>query len=91
MAVIRSVVNAMTPFRSDAILLIVANPVDLLTSLALELSQLPASQVLGSGTFLDSVRLRGLLADKAGVCCTSIPANLTSNQAKLRIRSQRIQ
>lgn len=67
MGIIRGVVKAMKPFRSDAILLIVANPVDLLTSLALEISQLPPSQVLGSGTFLDSVRLRGLLADKAGV------------------------
>ena len=66
-ATIRSAVKAMKPFRSDTILLVVANPVDLLTSLAQELSGLPTSQVLGSGTFLDSVRLRGLLAAKAGV------------------------
>jgi len=66
-AILRSAVKAMRPFRSDTILLIVANPVDMLTSLAQKLSGLPSSQVLGSGTFLDSVRLRGLLADKAGV------------------------
>jgi L-lactate dehydrogenase len=66
-AIVRSAVRAMKPFRSDAILLVVANPVDLLTSLAQELSGLPPSQVLGSGTFLDSVRLRGMLADKAEV------------------------
>lgn len=66
-AIIRSIFKAMRPFRSDTILLVVANPVDLLTSLAQELSGLPTSQVLGSGTFLDSVRLRGLLADRAGV------------------------
>ena len=60
----------MTPFKSDAILLVVSNPVDLLTSLAQKLSGLPTSQVLGSGTFLDSVRLRGLVADKAGVSAT---------------------
>jgi L-lactate dehydrogenase len=57
----------MRPFRSDTILLVVANPVDLLTELAQELAGLPKAQVMGSGTFLDSVRLRGLLADKAGV------------------------
>lgn len=56
----------MKPFRSDSILLVLANPVDLLTSMAQGLSSLPASQVLGYGTFLDSVRLRGLLADRAG-------------------------
>ena len=66
-ATIRSAIKAMKPFRLDTILLVVANPVDLLTSLAQELSGLPACQVLGSGTFLDSVRLRGLLAAQAGV------------------------
>lgn len=66
-SIIQSVVKAMRPFRSDTILLVVANPVDLLTSLAQELSGLPKSQVFGSGTFLDWVRLRGLLADKVGV------------------------
>jgi L-lactate dehydrogenase len=70
--ILRSVVNEMKPFRSNTILLVVANPVDLLTSLAKELSGLPPSQVLGSGTFLDSVRLRGLLADKAGVCTITL-------------------
>lgn len=74
-ATLRSVVNGMKPFKSDTILLVVANPVDLLTSLAKELSGLPPSQVLGSGTFLDSVRLRGMLADEAKVCCAAaIPA-----------------
>ncbi|KAL4813120.1 lactate dehydrogenase/glycoside hydrolase [Aspergillus spinulosporus] len=71
-AILRSIVNEMEPFRSDIILLIVANPVDLLTSLAKELSGLPSSQVLGSGTFLETVRLRGLLADKAGIAQNSI-------------------
>ena len=58
----------MKPFRSDAILLVVSNPVDVLTSLAQELSGLPKSQVIGSGTFLDTVRLQRLLANKIGVC-----------------------
>ncbi|KAJ5293567.1 hypothetical protein N7508_008388 [Penicillium antarcticum] len=71
-AIIESINNAMKPFESGTILLIVANPVDLLTSFAQEHSGLPASQVLGSGTFLDSVRLRGILADKAGVSASSI-------------------
>ncbi|KNG90459.1 lactate/malate dehydrogenase [Aspergillus nomiae NRRL 13137] len=71
-AIVQGIVNEARPFRSDTILLIVANPVDLLTSLAQELSGLPASQVLGSGTFLDSVRIRGLLAERAGVATSSV-------------------
>lgn len=66
-SIVRNALGAMMPFKKDTILLVVANPVDLLTTLAQEFSGLPTSQVLGSGTFLDSVRLRGLLADKAGV------------------------
>jgi L-lactate dehydrogenase len=62
--IIRGVMNALTPLRSDAILIVVSTPVDLLTSLVQRLSGLPVSQVIGSGTFLDSVHLRGLVADK---------------------------
>lgn len=57
----------MKPFRRDTILLVVANPVDLLTSIAKDIAGLPASQVIGSGTFLDTYRLRGMLATRAFV------------------------
>jgi L-lactate dehydrogenase len=57
----------MKPIRSDAIILVVSQPVDVLTTLAQELSGLPSSQVIGSGTFLDSVRLGRLLANKLKV------------------------
>lgn len=66
-ATLRSIIGAMEPFRRDVILLIVTNPVDILTTLAQELSGLPPAQVIGTGTFLDSVRLRGMLADQVGV------------------------
>ncbi|RLL95564.1 hypothetical protein CFD26_105267 [Aspergillus turcosus] len=72
LGIVRSVIQAMRPFRADAVLLVVSNPVDLLTTLAQRLSGLPASQVLGSGTLLDSVRLRGLLAEQAGVAADSV-------------------
>ncbi|CBF70728.1 protein ldhA [Aspergillus nidulans FGSC A4] len=71
-SIVRSIINEMKPFRSDTVLLIVANPVDLMTSLAKELSNLPSAQVLGSGTFLDSIRLRGLLADETGLAPNSL-------------------
>lgn len=77
MGIIQSVINAMRPFKPDTILLVVANPVDLLTSFAQKLSGLPPSQVLGSGTLLDSVRLRGMLADKAGVRAIGVSALLS--------------
>jgi len=64
----------MQPFRPDTVLLIVANPVDVLTYFAQKFARLPKHQVIGSGTFLDSARLRGILASKAGVAASSINA-----------------
>ena len=64
---LEQVLDAMRPIRTDAILVLVANPVDILTHFAQQLSGLPKSQVFGSGTFLDSVRLRGLLANRLKV------------------------
>ena len=65
--ILRSAINDMKPFREDAVLLLVANPVDVLTYFAQQMSGLPKSQVIGSGTFLDSTRLRGILARHVSV------------------------
>jgi L-lactate dehydrogenase len=65
--ILQSVLGSMMPLRKDAILLLVANPVDALTHFAQQLSGLPRNQVLGSGTLLDSLRLRGKLAEKLQV------------------------
>lgn len=64
----------MKPFRKDTVLLLVANPVDVLTYFARQFSGLPDHQVIGSGTFLDSARLRGILANKSEVAASSIDA-----------------
>lgn len=64
----------MKPFNPAAILLLIANPVDILAYFALQYSGLPSTQVIGSGTFLDSARLRGALAAKASVAASSIDA-----------------
>lgn len=65
--ILQSVLKSMMPLRPDSILLLVANPVDALTHFAQQLSGLPRNQVIGSGTLLDSLRLRGNLAEKLGV------------------------
>jgi L-lactate dehydrogenase len=64
----------MSPISPHTILLLVANPVDILTYFARKLSGLPESQVLGTGTSLDSARLRGILAQKTEVAPNSIDA-----------------
>lgn len=49
----------MRPFSPHTVILVVANPVDLLTTLAQDIAGLPRKQVIGTGTCLDSLRLRG--------------------------------
>ena len=49
--------------KKDAIIIVVSNPVDILTQLAVEQLGLPASQVMGLGTVLDTSRFCSLIAD----------------------------
>lgn len=56
------------------ILLIVSNPVDILTQITLELSGFPENRVLGSGTVLDTARLKLELSKHLGVDSRSVHA-----------------
>lgn len=58
----------------EAILLLVSNPVDVLTYAAWKLSGLPKARVLGSGTVLDTGRFRYLLARRLGIDARSLHA-----------------
>lgn len=57
-----------------AVLLVVSNPVDILTYLAVKEFTLPAHQVIGLGTVLDTTRFRSLLAEYFGVAATDVKA-----------------
>lgn len=56
------------------VLLVVSNPVDILTYLAVKEFTLPAHQVIGLGTVLDTTRFRSLLAEYFGVAATDVKA-----------------
>lgn len=51
----------------EAVLVVVSNPLDVLTRAAVEMTGFPVYRVFGSGTVLDSMRFRAMLADYAGV------------------------
>src|SRR6516165_5813185 len=58
--------------KRDAIVLVVSNPVDVLTYLAVKQLDLPASQVIGLGTQLDTARFRSLIAEAIEVPPTQV-------------------
>lgn len=66
--IFRSIVDNVMKYASDdVILLTVTNPVDILTYITYKLSGLPKSQVIGSGTVLDTSRLKYLMSRHTGV------------------------
>lgn len=71
-AVFRQIIPRIAAAAPQAILIIVTNPVDVLTQFALELSGFPESRVFGTGTMLDTMRFRYHLAQKAKVSPHSI-------------------
>ncbi len=70
--IVKSILDELAGVRSDAILIMVTNPVDVLTWYVRNHFQLPESQIIGSGTFLDSQRLKHFLAVHVGVAEESI-------------------
>lgn len=72
--IFKSIIPEIKKRQCEGILLIVSNPVDILTYVALKLSGLPASRVIGSGTVLDTARLKFLLGQHLDVDSRSVHA-----------------
>ncbi len=70
----RTLVPDLCAVAPEAVFVVVTNPVDVVTQAVLAASGLPACRVLGSGTALDSSRLRSLIAARAGVGVPSVCA-----------------
>lgn len=75
-SIVSSVVDALRPHVSDAIWVIVSNPVDVLTRVVTTRADLRWGQVVGTGTLLDSARLRWLLAEQVAIAPQSIHAHV---------------
>ncbi len=70
----RTLLPRLVELSPDATVLMVTNPVDVLTYAATMFTGLPHSRVIGSGTVLDSSRLRILLSQRTGVAVQSVHA-----------------
>lgn len=73
-AIFQKIVSDVAKYCPDAILLIVTNPVDIMTYVSLKISGFPSSRVIGSGTVLDTSRFRSSLASKLKVDPRSVHA-----------------
>lgn len=66
-AIMRSIIKEIKRVNCEGILLIVSNPVDILTEVALRESGFPKERVIGSGTVLDTARLKYIISEKLDV------------------------
>ena len=73
-AIFKSILPEIQKQNFSGILLVVANPVDILTTVAIKLSGLPENRVLGSGTVLDTARLKFELGNHLNVDPRSVHA-----------------
>lgn len=74
--IIKSISEEIVKYAPNAIYIIVANPVDVLTYAFLKFTGLPKNQVMGTGTVLDTIRLRTRLAEIYNVNKQQVHANI---------------
>lgn len=74
--IIKSISSEITKVAPNAIYLLVANPVDILTYAFLKYTGLPKNQVFGTGTVLDTIRLRTRLAELYNINKQQVHANV---------------
>ncbi len=72
--IFKSIIPEIAKRRCEGIVLVVSNPVDILTYTAIRLSGFPEHRVIGSGTVLDTARLKYLIGEHLGVDNRSVHA-----------------
>lgn len=72
--IMKSITKQIMASGFNGIIIVATNPVDLMTYVVAKVSELPKNQVIGSGTVLDTARLRYLLADYFKISSKNIHA-----------------
>ncbi len=81
----RELVPKLLAVAPESVLLVVTDPVDVITYVALKLSGLPAQRVMGSGTVLESDRFRMLIARRCRVAADDVHAYIAGEQGESQI------
>ena len=72
--IFKTIVTDVMKSGFKGIFVVATNPLDIMTYLTLKYSGMPKNRVIGSGTTLDTARLRFILSEKTGVCPKNIEA-----------------
>lgn len=81
----RTLMPKLVEVAPNAIIVMVTNPVDVITYVAQKLTGMPPNRLFGSGTVLDSARLRGLIASRCGVAVQNVHAYIVGEHGDSEI------
>ena len=73
-SIFKSIIPEISRRKCEGVLLIVSNPVDILTYVAQKLSGFPVNRVIGSGTVLDTARLKSMLSEHLDIDSRTVHA-----------------
>ncbi|NEW85121.1 MAG: L-lactate dehydrogenase [Mariniphaga sp.] len=73
-SIFRELIPEITKYVTNSILLVVTNPVDILTYVTLKISGFPSNRIIGSGTVLDTARLKYMISEYYKVDASNIHA-----------------
>lgn len=81
----RTIIPSLVEVAPDAVFIMITNPVDVVTYASLKLSELPPERLFGSGTVLDSSRLRYLVSRACGVAVQNVHAYMAGEHGDTEI------
>ncbi len=84
-ALMEKIIPQVQRVAPDAVVIMVTNPVDVVTYASLKISGLPSRQLFGSGTVLDTSRLRYLVARECGVAVHNVHAYIAGEHGDSEI------
>jgi L-lactate dehydrogenase len=85
--VFKDIIPKLAHFSPNSILLVVSNPVDILTYLTYKYSGFPANRVIGSGTVLDTSRFKSILSKQFDIDARNIHAYIIGEHGDSEIAS----
>jgi malate dehydrogenase len=83
--IVREVVEKVVQYSPDCIIIVVTNPLDVMTQLALQVSRFPRNRVLGQSGILDSARFRTFVAQELNVSVKDVSAFVLGGHGDLMV------
>lgn len=83
--VFESIIPEVAKRNTEAIFLVVTNPVDILTYCALKYIEIPESRIMGIGTILDTARIKYLLGNKLSVDARNVHAFIVGEHGRSEV------